>query len=206
MTVAASKGKHRIETSPEESRKEFERVSKQLLEHNGDQGVNYWAGSPYPTMLLWAGRVYDFLRVLEEIVGFLPARRQSYVVGYRSGSDGAAVSRQFFQAASPGEAQSRLFFEGSRILAGAGWGRCAIEYDDTETGVRWEFPEGTAIGLAAKLEGIRENPACPFIAGFVAGWTNGALGTSLEFSEVECVAQGWPRCVFESVDFLRFKK
>ena len=120
-------------------------------------------------MLLWAGRVYDFLRVLEEIVGFLPARRQSYVVGYRSGSDGAAVSRQFFQAASPGEARSRLFLEGSRILAGAGWGRCAIEYDDTETGVRWEFPEGTAIGLAAKLEGIRENPACPFIAGFVAG-------------------------------------
>jgi len=197
---------HRFTLSDEESRAEFQLVSKDLLEHNAAQGVNYWAGSPHPTMLIWAGRVYDFLRVMEEIVGFYPARRQSYLVGYRSGSDGATVSETIAKGRTKNAARARHLARGAAILAGAGWGRGTIEYDEGEKKVRWEFPHGTAIGLAARLEGVRTKPACPFIAGFVAGWTNRALGTELEFEETKCVARGDDRCLFESVEFLRPKQ
>lgn len=196
---------HRFTLSDEESRAEFQLVSKDLLEHNAGQGVNYWAGSPYPTMLIWAGRVYDFLRVMEEIVGFYPARRQSYLVGYRSGSDGAAVSEGIVKGGKKA-ARARLLSRGAAVLAGAGWGRSTIEYDDGNGKVHWEFSQGTAIGLAARQEGTRTKPACPFIAGFVAGWTNRALGTELEFDEVQCVSRGDDRCAFESVEFLRPKQ
>lgn len=196
---------HRFTLSDEESAAEFQLVSKDLLVHNATQGVNYWAGSPYPTMLLWAGRVYDFLRVMEEIVGFYPARRQSYLVGYRSGRDGASVSEPIAKGKAKSTARTRLLSRGPAILAGAGWGRGSIEYDETAKTVRWDFPEGTAISLAAKLEGARTKPACPFIAGFVAGWTNQALGTEFEFEETKCLARGDDRCLFQSVEFLRPK-
>jgi len=113
---------HRFTLSDEESRAEFQLVSKDLLEHNAAQGVNYWAGSPYPTMLIWAGRVYDFLRVMEEIVGFYPARRQSYLVGYRSGSDGATVSETIAKGRTKNAARARHLARGAAILAGAGIG------------------------------------------------------------------------------------
>jgi len=198
--------KHRFAMSDEESQAQFQLVSKDLLEHNVKQGVNYWAGSPYPTMLLWAGRVYDFLRVMEEIVGFYPAHRQSYLVGYRSGTDGAAVSESIETKGSKKAARTRLLASGTSITAGAGWGRCIIEYDEDSGKAVWEFPEGTAIGLAARLEGARTKPACPFIAGFVAGWTNRSLGVELEFEETKCVGRGDDRCFFESVAFLHAKK
>ena len=196
---------HRFTLTDEQSRAEFQQVSKDLLEHNATQGVNYWAGSPFPTMLLWAGRVFDFLRVMEDIVGFYPARRQSYLVGYRSGNDGAAVSESLVKSTADTAERARLLGRGNSILAGAGWGRCAIEYDEDAKKVRWEFPEGTAVGLAARLEGARGKPACPFMAGFVAGWTNRSLGTKLEFDETACVGRGDKHCVFESVEFMRPK-
>lgn len=198
--------RHRFTLSAEESQAQFQIVSKDLLEHNAKQGVNYWAGSPYPTMLLWAGRVYDFLRVMEEIVGFYPAHRQSYLVGYRSGTDGAAVSESIGKKESKKAARTRVLSEGTSITAGAGWGRCTIEYDEDSGKVVWEFPAGTAIGLAACLEGARAKPACPFIAGFVAGWTNRALGVELEFDETKCVGRGDDCCLFESVAFLHAKE
>ena len=206
MTMGDRPMIHRFTLSDEESRAEFQRVSKDLLEHNAAQSVNYWAGSPFPTMLIWAGRIYDFLRVMEEIVGFYPARRQSYLVGYRSGADGAAVNESLAKGKQQREAQVQLLSRGGAVLAGAGWGRATIEYDEAGKKVRWEFREGTAIGLAARLEGLRTKPACPFIAGVVAGWTNRALGTELEFEETNCVARGDDRCVFESLEFLRPKK
>lgn len=196
----------RFTLSHEESQAEFQRVSKDLLEHDASQGVNYWAGSPYPTMLIWAGRVYDFLRVMEEIVGFYPARRQSYLVGYRSGADGAAVNETLGPNGGERDARAQLLSRGAAVLAGAGWGRCSIDYDEDAKTVRWEFSEGTAIGLAARQEGVREKPACAFVAGFVAGWTNRALGTSLEVEEISCVGRGDPGCLFESVEFLRPKR
>jgi len=61
-----------------------------------------------------------------------------------------------------------------------------------------------AAETAARQEGVRENVACPYVAGIVAGWSNVALGTNLEVREVECVARGEDRCVFESTDYIRF--
>jgi hypothetical protein len=195
--------KHEFAVSEAESKAAFERVSKALLEHNARQGVNYWAGSAHPTMLLWAGRIFDFLRVLEEVVGHYPARMQSYLVGYKSGWDGATVSASFPEDGAEDGETVRLLSMGTGILAGAGWGRGAIQYDDGSGVVRWAFPEGTAIGLAARADGMRDKPACPFVAGFVAGWTNRSLGGRLEFQELECVAKGDARCVFESTPYLR---
>lgn len=198
--------KHQFTVSEPESRAQFQVVSHDQLTHNATQGVNYWAGSDYPTMLLWAGRIYDFLRVLEGITGFYPARRQSYIVGYKSGWDGAAVSAGLPGNGSDKNLSLRILEGGAKTLAGAGWGRCSIEYDDQAGTVRWEFPHGTAIGLAARREEPRTKPACPFFSGFIAGWTNRALGTNLEFDEPECVGRGDSRCVFESVPFMRPKK
>ena len=191
--------------TPEESESQFHLVSRDQLTHNAKQGVNYWGGSDYPTMLVWAGRIYEFLRVLEGIVGYYPARLQSYLVGYNSGRDGAEVSARLLKDVPANDGQVRLLSSGNGVLSGAGWGRSEIEYDDVTGFVQWRFPEGTAIGLAARLEGRREKPACPFVAGFVAGWTNRSLGIKMEFQETECVGKGDGRCVFESVEYLRDK-
>ena len=195
--------KHRFTVSEKESEVQFHRVSQDLLTHNPKQGVNYWGGAEYPTMLIWAGRIYDFLRVLEGIVGHYPARMQSYTVGYTSGWNGADVGARLLTDAPANDGKTQLLSSGSGILSGAGWGRCEIEYDDATGQVHWIFPEGTAIGLAARQEGRRDKPACPFVAGFVAGWTNRSLGTKIEFQESKCVSMGDPKCVFESVEFLR---
>jgi len=197
--------KHRFAVSEKESAAQFQQVSKDWLTHNARQGVNYWAGSDYPTMLIWAGRIYDFLRVLEGIVGYYPARMQSYLVGYTSGWNGAEVNAGQLKDLPPNDGKARLLASGNGVLSGAGWGRPMIEYDDETGTVRWEFPEGTAIGLAALQEGKRVKPACPFVAGFVAGWTNRSLGTKIEFHESECVSKGDDRCVFESVEYMRPK-
>jgi hypothetical protein len=197
--------KHRFTISEKESQIQFRRVSQDLLTHNSKQGVNYWGGAQYPTMLLWAGRIYDFLRVLEGIVGYYPARMQSYQVGYTSGWDGADVSARLLTDLPPNDGKTRLLSSGNGILSGAGWGRCEIEYDDATGEVHWQFPEGTAIGLAALQAGRRDKPACPFVAGFVAGWTNRSLGTKIEFQETECVSKGDTRCRFESAEYLRPK-
>src|SRR5207253_3436161 len=130
-------------------------------------------------------------------------KMQSYQVGYTSGWNGAEVSAGFPNDAPGNDGNVRLLSLGTSILSAAGWGRCEIEYDDATGSVRWEFSEGTAIGLAARQEGRRDKPACPFIAGFVAGWTNRSLGTKSEFQETECVSKGDARCVFESADYLR---
>jgi hypothetical protein len=197
--------KHRFTVTPKESESAFHRISQEQLTHNANQGVNYWGGSDYPTMLVWAGRIYEFLRVLEGIVGYYPARLQSYLVGYNSGRDGADVSARFLADVPANDGKVRLLSSGNGTLSGAGWGRSEIEYDDATGSVQWRFPEGTAIGLAARQQGPRATPACPFIAGFVAGWTNRSLGTTIEFQETECVGKGDRRCVFESVEYLREK-
>src|SRR5438309_147974 len=87
--------KHRFTVTEKESEVQFRHVSQDLLTHNPRQGVNYWGGAGYPTMLVWAGRIYDFLGVLEGIVGYHPARMQRYQVGYTSGWNGAEVSAGF---------------------------------------------------------------------------------------------------------------
>jgi len=147
---------HRFALSDEESNAEFQHVSKDLLEHNAAQGVNYWAGSPFPTMLIWAGRVYDFLRVMEEIVGFYPAWRQSYLVGYRSGADGAAVNETVGQ-----ERQDEIvvfhadFGQAGGNEAGDACGRffevwLGVGLEDkelpTRIGVVWRWPDGGGQG------------------------------------------------------------
>ena len=195
--------KHRFTVSEKDSEVQFHRVSQDLLTHNPKQGVNYWGGAEYPTMLIWAGRIYDFLRVLEGVVGHYPARMQSYLVGYTSGWNGAEVNARLLTDAPADDGKTRLLSSGNGILSGAGWGRCEIEYDDATGQVYWIFPEGTAIGLAARQEGRRDKPACPFVAGFVAGWTNRSLGKKIEFQETKCVSMGDPKCIFESVEFLR---
>jgi hypothetical protein len=125
------------------------------------------------------------------------------LVGYPSGWDGAGVSASFVNGVPASERPRRLLMDGSRTLAGAGWGRSSIEYDPDAKSVVWEFPNGTAIGLAAKLEGKRTNPACAFISGVVAGWTNRSLGIEAEFEEMECVARGDGRCRFTATEFGR---
>src|SRR2546422_6792852 len=134
-------------------------------------------------MLIWAGRIYAFLRVLEGIVGYHPARMQSYLVGYTSGWNGADVSARLATDALANDGKARLLSSGSGILSGAGWGRCEIEYDDVTGAVHWAFPEGTAIGLAARQEGRRDKPACPFGAGFVAGWDHPPPGPKKQVQE-----------------------
>lgn len=196
--------RYRSEVSDEEAEREVQRVSRDLVAFRADLGVNHWGGYLHPTMLIWAGRVFDFLRALEDIVGFPPARRQSYTVGYRSGRDGAEANRAEFAALPPEEGRVKLLLAGNRILVGAGWGRCAIEYDSDAGTVMWDFPAGTAVAQAARLEGPREEVACPFLSGYIAGWTNVALGTEIEVQEVECVARDDPRCRFESRAFLKF--
>jgi hypothetical protein len=198
--------KYRVELSDAESAQEFQRVSKDLLVYDPDRGVNSWAGDSHPTMLVWAGRIFEFLKALEQITGFLPARRQSYDVGYRSGWDGAEIALAGSKALPPAEAKIQTLLSGSRILVGAGWGRCTIEYDSDTKSVVWEFSRGTAIGLAAEANGPREHSACPFISGFAAGWTNRSLDLDMEFMEVECVSRGHARCRFESTAFIRFSK
>src|SRR2546426_8732324 len=192
--------KHRFTVTEKESEAQFRRVSQDLLTHNPRQGVNYWGAAEYPTMLIWAGRIYDFLRVIEGIVGYHPARMQSYLVGYTSGWNGADVSARFATDALANDGKARLLSSGSGILSGAGWGRCEIEYDDVTGAVHWAFPEGTAIGLAARQEGRRDKPACPFVAGFVAGWTKRPPGTKNEVQGTQCPSKGGSRCVFESLE------
>src|SRR5213080_1418579 len=98
--------KHRFTVSEKESEVQFHRVSQDLLTHNPKQGVNYWGGAEYPTMLIWAGRIYDFLRVLEGIVGHYPARMQSYTVGYTSGWNGADVGARLLTDAPANDGKS----------------------------------------------------------------------------------------------------
>ncbi len=197
--------KHHFSLTEAQSQEQFQRTSKDLLQHDPARGINVWSGFDHPTMLVWAGRIFDFLRVQEEVSGFYPARRNSYLVGYKSGWDGAEVNSAFYQDAPAEEARLRLLEAGAGILAGAGWGRCTIDYDDEAGSVRWDFPTGTAVGLAAKLAGPRSRPACSFVAGYVAGWTNRTLGMEIEIEERECVASESSRCAFESVAFMRPK-
>src|SRR6059058_1103158 len=100
--------KHRFTVTEKESEVQFRHVSQDLLTHNPRQGVNYWGGAEYPTMLIWAGRIYDFLRILEGIVGYHPARMQSYQVGYTSGWNGAEVSAGFPHDAPVNDGKVRL--------------------------------------------------------------------------------------------------
>ena len=81
--------------------------------------------------------------------GYYPARLQSYLVGYNSGRNGADVNSRLLTDLPANDGNVRLLSSGNGVLAGAGWGRSEIEYDDVTGSVQWRFPEGTAIGLAA---------------------------------------------------------
>src|SRR5438552_17437998 len=167
--------KHRFTVTEKESEVQFRHVSQDLLTHNPRQGVNYWGGAEYPTMLVWAGRIYDFLRVLEGIVGYYPARMQSYQVGYTSGWNGAEVSAGFPNDAPVHDGKVRLLSLGNSILSGAGWGRCEIEYD-AETGSGcWVFSVGTGVGLCARGWRSRDRAAAPVVAGPGRARANGSL-------------------------------
>jgi len=196
----------RASLTNEESQKAFQRISKDLLAHDPERGTNHWGGAAVPAMLLGADRIVDFLRVLESITGFLPARRQSYLVGYKSGKRGAELVAGLDSGKLPEQGPWLRLAAAAPTLSGAGWGRCSIEYDEVSRAVRWEFAQGTALAIGALLEGVRKDPSCPFVAGFAAGWTNQVLESEFEFKEVECVGSGGSRCVFESGEFIRFRR
>src|SRR5438093_12008715 len=182
--------KHRFTVSEKESEVQFHRVSQDLLTHNPKQGVKYWGGAEYHTMLIWAGRIYDFVRVLESIVGHYPARMQSYTVGYTSGWNGADVGARLLTDAPANDGKTQLLSSGSGILSGAGWGRCEIEYDDATGQGDWIFPEGNGIGHAAR-EGRRpDKPACPLRAGSGAGGRARSLATKIERLQAKLASRG----------------
>src|SRR5207249_10112331 len=122
--------KHRFTVSEKDSEVQFHRVSQDLLTHNPKQGVNYWGGAEYPTMLIWAGRIYDFLRVLEGVVGHYPARMQSYLVGYTSGWNGADANARPLTDAPANDGKTPPLSPGSGIFSGAGWRRRELHYPD----------------------------------------------------------------------------
>src|SRR5207247_9174616 len=136
--------KHRFTVSEKDSEVQFHRVSQDLLTHNPKQGVNYWGGAEYPTRLSRAGRIYDFLRVLEGVVGHYPARMQSYLVGYTSGWNGAEVNARLLTDAPADGGKTRLLSSGTGILSGAGGGRCDIESEDATRQVHWLYPDCNA--------------------------------------------------------------
>ncbi len=192
--------KRRMTVSEEESTRQFSSVSIQSLRHDPKTSLNWWGKAPFPTMLIWASRIYEFQLYMEKIMGFPPARGLSRQVGYQSGVDGVEAVRQALEKPGAKLGVVDLLFQGPAVIAGAGWGKAEVEYDDTTGQVTWKFPSGTALGVSAKAKGVvRKHPACTFMEGFIAGWTNGSLGTKYEFDEVACVAKGDNHCAFHSV-------
>src|SRR5438046_9161426 len=122
--------KHRFTVSEKDSEVQFHRVSQDLLTHNPKQGVNYWGGAEYPTMLIWAGRIYDFLRVLEGVVGHYPARMRCYLVGYTSRWNGAEANAPLLTEAPPEHGETPRRCSANRIWSGAGSGRCEVQEPD----------------------------------------------------------------------------
>jgi hypothetical protein len=161
-----------------------------------ERGFNHWAGTEDSVMLVWASRIYEFLVVLESVLSYPPARGFCREVGYRSGHEGAVATLKGFGGKSGRRVEGLLAMSG--VLAGAGWGLGELVYDDTEGEVRWTFPRGTAVGVAARRAGRRKTPACAFFEGFGAGWAKGSVGADLEMMEIECIGQGDDACRFES--------
>lgn len=191
---------HRILLTPEQVLRDFAQVSGELLHFDADRGVVLWADAPYPVMLLWSPRLYEFLAVLEGIMQYLPARGICRQVGYRSGFDGAHEARRALQI--PEASPDQTLVAMPRVLAGAGWGLSELVYDEGSGSIDWTFPHGSAVGLAAAEQGGRTLPACAFYEGFAAGWVEGSVGLRVEFDEVECVGRGDDRCRFESRNLL----
>jgi hypothetical protein len=189
--------------SEEESTRQFSSVSIQSLRHDPKTSLNWWGKAPFPTMLIWASRIYEFQLYMERIMGFPPARGLSRQVGYQSGVDGVEAVRQALEKSGAKPGAVDLLFQGPAVIAGAGWGKAEVEYDDSTGQVSWNFASGTALGVSAKAKGVvRKHPACTFMEGFIAGWTNSSLGTKYEFDEVACVAKGDNQCAFHSMPLL----
>lgn len=167
-----------------------------MLRHDPVLGVNLWAGSADPVMLLWSPRIYEFLAVLESVLSFQPARGLCREVGYRSGLDGARESTKAFGLQRAHGVSVLLAMP--RVLAGAGWGVSELTYDDETGRITWAFPKGTAVGIAAGRAAVRTQPSCAFYEGFGAGWVEGSLRVKIEFLESACRGAGGESCVFES--------
>ncbi len=167
-----------------------------FVRHHPEDGLIRWAGTSYPLMLVWSPRIYEFLLVLERVISYPPARGLCREVGYRSGFDGARDAVRPMGGTESDSVGALLVLP--RILAGAGWGLSEIVYDDERGELRWTFPKGTAVGVAARAGERRTTPACAFIEGFGAGWVKGSLGSSVEFLEGTCLGMGDATCTFES--------
>ena len=164
------------------------------LVQDKETGFNLWAGSKDPVMLVWSPRIYEFLQVLESTLSYPPARGVCREVGYRSGFDGAKE----IEKGDGGGTPWKVLLAMASVLAGAGWGVSEIVYDEGLRSVTWEFPKGSAVGVAARRVGRRSTPACAFFEGFGAGWVKGSVGIDVEMIETECVGQGGHACRFES--------
>ena len=104
------------------------------------------------------------------------------------------------------EVRARLLSRGGAVLAGAGWGRAAIEYDEAAKKVARNSRRGRPSASPPAWKAHTRNPRVLSLPAFVAGWTNRALGTEMEFDETKCFARGDDRCVFESLELLRPRK
>ncbi len=186
---------HRVALTAEDVERDFKQVYA-LVHHDRHDGFLRWEKAPDPLMLVWAPRIFEFLQVMEATISFAPARGMCREVGYRSGHEGAVRSLQAMGDGSGSPVDALLLLP--RILAGAGWGASAVAHDDATGITQWSFPHGTAVAVAAKQAGPRDDPACAFFEGFGAGWVKGSLGTEVEFVETACLGRGDARCEFES--------
>jgi hypothetical protein len=187
---------HRASSTVGEAERDFQRIVGDLLHPDGERGFNLWADAPHPVMLIWSPRIYEFLRVLENVMSYPPARGLCREVGYRSGLDGAVASRKALAIGEDGRVE--LLLAMPRVLAGAGWGVSELVYDDEGGEIAWTFPKGTAVGVAAQGQDARTDPACAFFEGFGAGWVKGSVGLDVEFFESACLGLGNDACRFES--------
>jgi hypothetical protein len=186
---------HKASLTPQQVEEDFLRVFS-FVKQDREEGLIRWADTPYPLMLVWSPRIYEFLSVMERVMTYHPARGMCREVGFRSGFDGAREGLRPMGVDEVDRVGALLAMP--RILVGTGWGVSEIEYDDVRDEVAWTFPRGTAVGVAARNAGRRATPACAFVEGFGAGWVKGSLDRSVEFMETACVGMGDPACRFAS--------
>ncbi|HEV8595594.1 MAG TPA: 4-vinyl reductase, partial [Thermoplasmata archaeon] len=182
---------HRVEVGETEAAGEFGRLIHERLKNDPATGFNHYAGSVEPVVIILSARVRDFLESLESIMGYQPARGITRQVGFNSGVEAARLVMRGLKL-DPLAA----FLAYPSLIAGAGWGRAILEYDDETRLIRLHYPNGTAISVGLKAR--RENPACAYSEGQLAGWVDATLGATEEIAETRCVGMGDPACVFET--------
>ncbi|MBU1671346.1 MAG: 4-vinyl reductase [Actinobacteria bacterium] len=83
--------------------------------------------------------------------------------------------------------------ESALIITGGGWGNITdFDYSGPVIRVEHEFAQEAA------WLGPSDGPVCRYFAGGMAGHVSAVAGRWYEAREVECAAEGAPRCVFEA--------